>query len=135
MSNGPNDYKSADVSFEEIEDEELAEHLVETFVTDGVSVWDVSHFRIMPNNSVYSAINMQSRLLLVETKEGQSNVLKDLHEDWFVSEIVPVHIEINGRPVLLLTMGINETDMMWTSLAVYDGKEYVFPANNRMKGF
>lgn len=133
ISGGRNRYKTTDVTCENIEDQQLTQNLLERFVEDSVRVRDVSHTRIMPQESVYSSISMHSRLLLVETKEGKSQILKDLKEDWFISDILPLHLEYNGKPILLLTMRINETDMMWTSLAVFDEGEYVFPENNRLE--
>lgn len=135
ISTQKNPYKTVDVTYEEIEDDQLTKTLLETFVRDSMRVWNVLHTRIMPYQSVYSAISMHSRFVLVETNEGQSRILKDLKEDWFISDITPLHLEANGKPILLLTMGINETDMIWTSLAVFSGMEYVFPENNRLKRF
>lgn len=77
---------------------------------------------------------MQSRLLLIETIAGESRILKDLNEDWFIFELTPLHLEASGKPVLLLRMGKNETDWIWTSLAIFSGEEYVFSENNRVSG-
>lgn len=134
ISKGQHPYKTIPVTSEEIEDEQLTKMLLEKFVPGTERVWDVSHTRIMPHHSVYSAISMQSRLLLVETHDGQSRILKDLEEDWFISEITPLHLESNGKPILLLWMGVNETDILWHAVAIYSGKGFVFAEGNRVGG-
>lgn len=58
----------------------------------------------------------------------------DLKEDWFISDMTPLHLESNGKPMLLLSMGVNETDMMWSSVAVFSGEEYGFCEANRIGG-
>lgn len=132
ISKGKHPYRTIPVTHEEIKDEQLTKNLIEIFVPDTVRVWDVSHTHIMPYHSIYSVISMQSRLLLVETHEGQSRILKDLKEDFFISDLQPLHLESNGKPILLLTMGLNETDMMWHSVAVFSGEEFVFTEGNRV---
>lgn len=134
ISRGQHHYKTILVTSEVIEDEQLTRMLLEKFVPGTERVWDVSHTRIMPYHSVYSAISMQSRLLLVETHNGQSRILKDLEEDWFISEITPLHLESNGKPILLLWMGVNETDIMWHAAAIFSGEEFVFADGNRVGG-
>jgi len=133
ISQGPNPYDKVDVSYEAIEDEELTKDVLTTIAADSQRIWRALHMRIMPYDFVYSVISMEARLLLLETNNnGQSRILKDLNEGWFISDMVPLHLESNGKPILLLRMGISETDMMWNSLVVFSGEEYEFVEGNRL---
>lgn len=96
--------------------------------------WNVIHIRTAPDNTTYSGVTYQFKAFLIETSNGQSTILKEIKEDYYIGAILPVHLEINGKPVLLLHMGVNETDMVWTSLAVFSGKTYEFLEGNRLKG-
>lgn len=69
---------------------------------------------------------MQSRLILIETNDGGSRILMDLKEDWFISDMTPLHLESNGKPMLLLSMGVNETDMMWSRWLSFRAKSMGF---------
>ena len=124
-------YETTPVTYQEIKDEQLTRKLIDTFVLDSAKVWKALHTRVAPYESVYSAISMHSRLLLIETTGDQSRILMDLKEDWSISEITPLHLQSNGKPMLLFTMGVNETDMMWSAVAAFSGDAYVFGAGNR----
>ncbi len=132
ISDGAHHYKAIPVAYKEIRDEQLTEKLLEAFAGDDVRVFRTSHISMSPYQSVYSAVSMQSRLLLIETERGESHILMDLKEDWLISDITPLHLESNGKPILLLRMGINETDMMWSAVAVFSGEAYVFAEGNRL---
>ena len=126
ISAGQHNYKAVNMLYENIENEDLTKNILEKFAPDAERVWKVVHTRIVPYRSVYSAISFQSGLFLIETKEGQSRILNAVNENWVISNITPVHLEINGKPILLLTMGVIDTDFIWTSLAIFSGEQYAF---------
>jgi hypothetical protein len=41
-------------------------------------------------------------------------------------KLLPTRLAMNGKPMLLIQMGVNETDMVWTSLAVFTGTRMSF---------
>lgn len=133
ISAGQHKYKAVNMPYENIDNEDLTRDLLDKFAPDAEQVWNVVHMRIMPDGSVYSAISLQSRLLLLETEEGQSRILSTVNEDWVISGITPVHLEINGKPILLLRIGVKDTDFIWSSLAIFSGEQYEFYAHNRLK--
>lgn len=133
ISAGQHKYKAVNMLYENIDNEDLTMDILNKFAPEAEQVWNVVHMRIMPDGSVYSAISLQSRLLLLETEEGQSRILSTVNEDWVISGITPVHLEINGKPILLLRMGVKDTDFIWTSLAIFSGEQYEFYAHNRLK--
>jgi hypothetical protein len=133
ISLGRNPFESVDISYDYFEDEQLTKNLLATFGPGTQRVWHVSHTRVLPYKSIYSAISFESRLLLIETHNGQSRILQDLNNDLSVLAIIPIHLQSNGKPILLLRMVVNETDIMYTGLAIYSGKEYVIMDRNRVE--
>lgn len=132
ISSGRNPFESVAISYETFEDEQLTKQLLATYGRDASQLWHASHTRILPYDAVYSAISFDSRLLLVETQNGQSRVLLDEGQNTSIFELIPTHLQSNGKPILLLKMVVNETDIMWTALAIYSGKEYITVDGNRI---
>lgn len=126
--------KKADLKWESVEDSTLTAHLLDTFHLDSKKVWRVVHRKTSPARHIFSGITFQNQSLLIETSESVSAIVKIVNKDYYIGDIMPVCFEVNGKPVLLLDMGVNETDVRWTSLAVFSGKEYKFARGNRLSG-
>jgi hypothetical protein len=125
--------KKTDLTSVAIDDSVFTKELVQTLGLEP-DTWNSVHVKTKPYNATYSGITCQSKAYLIETYGGKSTILKEINEDYYIGAIVPVHLEINGKPVLLLHMGVNETDMVWTSLAVFSGTTYEFLQGNRLNG-
>lgn len=133
ISSGDITAKSRAITSQAIDDSLFTNELLHTFKLQP-NPWNTVHVKTMPYEAIYSGITFQYKSLLIETHSGKSTILKEINEDYYIGAILPVHLEINGKPVLLLHMGVNETDMVWTSLAVYSGKEYQLLEGNRLRG-
>lgn len=129
----PNNYKLINPSVKEIKDASLTTELFKRFEIDSSKVWITQHLQFFQYNSIYSIIALDRGSYLIETSESKSTILYETRDDYSVMEVSPVHIEINNKPVLLITEGKNETDMIWTALAVYSPKGYEVMSGSRIK--
>lgn len=107
--------------------------LSNTFQFDSVKYWS-DHVKVMPAGMIYSGITLPRAAFLIETAGDVSTIVKQINESYVFVEIIPVHIRVNGKFVLLLYMGVPDSDMVWTSLAVFSGTEYQLLEGNRLGG-
>lgn len=130
---GENNFKSINPAVKEIENANLTAKLYKQFEIDSAKVWVNKHITFPHYNSTYSIISTDQVSYIVETKAGQSEVLHKSESDESVMGILPVHFEVNNKPVLLITEGVNDTDMIWTYLAVYSSQGYQPMHGSRIK--
>ena len=121
-----------EISYQEIVDEILTGSIREVLNVAG-NPWRVKHVRVAPGERIYSSVSYDNGCFLVETVDGQSKIVMEVKDNVSILDLIPVSLEINGRPALLLQMGVNETDMLWSSLAVYSGTEFTFAEGNRFR--
>lgn len=92
-----------------------------------------------PYNSTYSLFafsqeNGETVSYLTELKDGNLRVLYKLREEYAFYGILPVPVEIKGKPVLLLHIILLESDAVDDYVvATYDGAEYRLLENYRIK--
>lgn len=92
--------------------------------------WCLEHVKVDLYNSIYSyysfAGDIGEKSFLLETNQTTKNIstLAEITNDFSIWDLTPVSIEINEKPVLLLWLGVPETDIEWYSPAIYDGSKY-----------
>jgi hypothetical protein len=133
MSAGEHGYQTINPSMREVRNAELSTRLSGMFLTDSAKVQEIKHFEFPHYKGVYSTVVLDRGSYLIETVGDQSTVLYRSKDDETIIEVMPVHLEINGKPVLLITEGVNETDMIWTYLAVHSPTGYQPVIGSRIK--
>jgi hypothetical protein len=118
------DFPARFCSFQELTDERLTSQLLKQFEIDSADVWTFNHQVLQPHNTIFSIIATDAKSLLIETSNNVSHIIFETNADYSIMEVSPIHLEANGKPILLALMGVNETDMIWTSLLVYNSIEY-----------
>src|SRR5688572_11691391 len=125
--------KTISVGYKELTDTNLTAKLFQRFKIDSTKVWEINHLQFLRDNSIWTAIALDQGSFLIETKGNESTILYQSNEDYSIMEVMLVHIEINTKPVLLVTFGKNETDWIWTSLMVYSSKGYEVVNSSRIR--
>lgn len=87
------------------------------------------HRRMEPGGVIYSFASDRQRSYIFDHKT--SEILYARNDMTFL-QIVPVHKERNGRPVFVAVVGQPETDLIWTTLLVFDGREYNSTLHQRL---
>jgi hypothetical protein len=93
----------------------------------------IKHANLRIYNSVYSTLDLDSVCLLLEVHGNEIQVVHESKEDYCISKLLPTHFQINGKPVLITSMSVRNSDVMWTSLAVFTGRRYEFAQRCRVK--
>jgi hypothetical protein len=115
---------------EEISDRNLNDYLLKKLKISRLVDWDMRHYRITPPSSTYSIISSYS----IESNEAYSylttlesddvRILNQEVNNFHFLNILPVPIQINGKPLLLISAGYPSSDVIWDYLAAYNGSAY-----------
>lgn len=125
-------------SAEELADKEYNEHLRRKLQFSASRQWDMRHYKIDPQESVYSVISsyspatseIMSYLTLQENNRVQ--ILNEEQNNFQYLNILPVPVNMNGRPLLLISAGYPSSDVLWDYLAGFDGTGYEAIDYNRI---
>lgn len=122
----------------EVRDEALNLDLIEKLHLDPSLNWEMRHFRMKPENRIFSLISFYS----MDSNEGQSYItsfendeVKILNREvnnYHFLNILPLPIEAHGKPLLLVTAGYPSSDVLWDFLAEFDGAGYEAIDYNRV---
>lgn len=84
------------------------------------------HLDIQPNEQTLTIVSTSS----VRISDGFDKVLYETHDE-IMTDILPIPIESHGRPLLLATFAQPETDVEWSALLRFDGKQYRYCRGSR----
>lgn len=114
-------------SIREVKEPELDRAVIQ-HLNMGTQELTISHYKILPENSVYSAVSSERESYITELKGSDFKVLAERHDDTFFAGILPLPIQVNEKPLLLVEAAVQESDVAWSYLAVFQDSAYV-PAN------
>lgn len=89
----------------------------------------LKHRKLEPGAGVYSFGSEYKSSYIFD--HSTSEILYARADMTFL-QIIPIHKQRNGRPVFLAVVGQPETDLIWTMLLVFDGKEYNSTVHQRL---
>lgn len=126
------------VAAREVEDQKLNEKVMAKMKLDRRLHWDMRHFRSGPRNNIISVISSYS----IETNEGESyltslendevQILNREVNNFHFLNILPLPVEVNGEPLLLISAGYPSSDVLWDYLAGFNGATYEAIDYNRI---
>jgi hypothetical protein len=119
------------IKYEKVRNERLTKMIFDKFGVNEGSRIKQANLRIY--NSRYSTLDLDSTCLLLEMRDDQVEVIHQSKEDYCITKLLPTHFEINGKPVLITSMSVRDSDVMWTSLAVFTGRRYEFAERCRVR--
>ena len=113
-------YKGDEVRFK------IAEHLG----LDPEKMMDEKHYKEIESGEVYSVFRVHENYYIVGTTDEKISLLYKGEPNEVIFDLVIVPKLFNGRPLLLTSCGMDETDMTWNSLLKFNGTEYEVSRNN-----
>ena len=125
-------YQVMPVSIREVKDPELDQSIIQ-HLKPGTQEFSISHYKILPGNVVYSAVSSERESYITELKASNFKILAERHDDTFFSGILPLPIQVNERPLLLVDEAVQESDVAWSYLAVFEDSTYVPVTRGRMR--
>ena len=78
----------------------------------------------------FSGINNENNSYIIQSVDNQFESLKNLKDEYVMWDFIPTPLMVNQMPVLIMEMGVPETDHNWTQIAVFDGTKYELLTNN-----
>jgi hypothetical protein len=117
-------------SCDEIEDEKLNNKLLGKLHIDPFANWDMRHFKINPEKVTYSIVSTykmnseEGQSYLTELRNNEVKVLSQQTDDYHYLNILPLPMQVNNQPLLLISAGYPSSDFLWDYLAAFDGSSY-----------
>jgi hypothetical protein len=127
-----------DFKAEEIEDGKLNEYLLRKLNISRAVEWDMRHYQLAPPETLYSIISSsaepnEARSYLTTVENNEVKMLNEEIDNFHFLNILPVPIQMNGKPLLLISAGYPSSDFIWDYLAAFDGKTYEAIEYNRVQ--
>jgi hypothetical protein len=100
--------------------------------------WDMRHYRIVPSGVVYSIISSHEThtdevMSYLAFNEGNDvRILNEELNNFQFLNILPIPVQMNGKPLLLISAGYPSSDVLWDYLAGFDGNRYEAVDYNRI---
>ncbi len=98
-------------------------------VADPAARLAMIHRKIEPGSSVFTFASDYKNSYIFDHKRSEVVYAR---EDMTFLQVLAVHKQRNNRPVFLAVVGQPETDLIWTMLLIFDGKEYNSTAHQRL---
>ncbi|MEO9870097.1 hypothetical protein [Ekhidna sp.] len=114
---------------EYFEDKTLNQAIKEKVNPGNLRAYDVTHVNLHSYGKTLSAYSCgdyidNHKSYLIETIGDQHEVLFELDDDYTIWDIIPIPIQLNRYPVLLVRLGKPETDFIWYLPVIFDGTKY-----------
>ncbi len=68
--------------------------------------------------------NYENNSYLLESNNGEHKSLKVIQGDYVMWDMILTPLNVHKKPVIIMEMGVPETDNNWTQIAVFNGTEY-----------
>ena len=124
---------SRDLRYTAVENDSLTQVVASQLAITLENIVFALHVHVHSDNAVYSTIASGKEAFLTLLENGRVNVLNHVRDDFYILDIMPLHITRNGKPVLLPTIGVYDTDMIWKSPMVFEKGQYDFMEGSRLK--
>lgn len=80
----------------------------------------------------YHTFNNTAVTYLIEQKEDSVNTLLRFEDEYYIWQLIPTSIIYKNKPILLLWVGLPDTDIEWYTSAVFDGAKYKLSNGSRI---
>jgi len=125
-------------SFEKFESISFSNSVISQAGIKASYIMAKSHLEIQPDNTTYSSISVTTEEFkrtsyLMKSYDSTTEVIMEFSEDYIIDQLFGTPLVLNGRPVLLLQLGIPDTDVTWYLPAYFDGENYVIAEDNAFR--
>ena len=128
----------AALSAEEIEDENLNRDLIRKMNLNPRLTWRMRHFRMAQRAGIYSVISSyqmdsnEGDSYLTSLDGSQVKILNHEVNNFHFLNILPLPVDVNGKPLLLISAGYPSSDVLWDYLAAFNDETYEAVDYNRI---
>jgi hypothetical protein len=108
----------------EVNDNDLDNRIAKRLKSDTLKNWTMQHVRVTPSERIYSIASLENESYLLETAEGKIRILKQVSNDYHFKYILPIPIMVNGKPLMIVSYNVPESDVEGDLLLAYNGNKY-----------
>jgi hypothetical protein len=119
-------------STQELSDIELNQKIIGNLKLKTSGIWVMHHIKVMPSGNVYSTVSDETHSYIVESTSDTSKVLKAETDDYRFDTVFPVPIMVKGKPLLLVSFSVPESDVTGDFVSYYNGTSYEVVNYNRV---
>lgn len=119
---GNSDDDLTKIDFSSYEDQKLKSDLNDFLKLNTDHIWSIGHYRL--DNQVISIVSADTTTYIIETKDNSHKTLYKSKSNEAIHGLTAISKKINGRQILLAECGMPESDMMWTSVLIFNGTQY-----------
>ncbi len=133
----PGEYQTMFMA-EELRDDTFNRFLLRKMDAADTSRWSMRHYRLTPPEAMYSVLSSWSadgnrtRSYLTYFERNKVEILNEEVDNFHYLNILPIPVYMNGKPLLLVSVGYPSSDVLWDYLAGYDGSQYEAINYNRI---
>lgn len=114
--------KLSEIDIVDYDDEELELELISSLNLDVDRVWHHEHYKV--GNLAISTVSADTTAYVVEILNDLQLVLYKSDRSEVIDDMTIIPWYVNGRPIVLTSCSMPETDILWTSVLVFNGSEY-----------
>jgi hypothetical protein len=116
-----------------VKDKILDEKIINDLKLKRESTQVMLHVKLDHSGVVYSIVTVEDKSHIIETNAGHCEIILEQTDGSFFYYLLPVPILVKGKPLLLVTLGMPDTESHGLEyLIAYDGKVYEFLSQNRI---
>lgn len=127
----PEAYKTV-FSNREVKDPTFDRFLINKLDLAADESWSMRHYEISPPGATYSVLSTMGHSYLTYFENNKAAILNEEVDNFQYLNILPIPIQVNGKPLLLISAGYPSSDMLWDYLAAFDGSHYEAVNYNRV---
>lgn len=128
VGNGPDTLQRID--FSPFLDGNLNFQLVDFLQLDLSRDYGIEHYNL--DGKTISTVWVDTTAYIIESNGRSMEVLYKSKSSEHISRVAAISPKINGREILLVEFGMPETDFLWSSVLVFNGKEYEVSTDRRI---
>lgn len=119
------------IAYTQFDDNDLRTRLVDLLQLDNDYIWSLVNYRL--GDKTISVISADTTANIVESNGNTFHVLYKSKTSEIINDLTFISAQINGQYLILTNSGVPETDMMWSSLLLFNGKEYEVSTSQRLQ--
>ena len=113
----------------EIVDSKMDESLKKELDLNRALDWEMRHYRVSSDRifsiaSAYAMASNEAMSYLAVRENDALNVLNTEVDNFHYLNILPIPVNVNGKPLLLISAGYPSSDVLWDYLAAFDSTTY-----------
>lgn len=120
------------IQFDSFKDERLDSELINHLKLTPNNIWIINHYKLN-DEAIFSTVSADTTGFIIKTVDKTHRILYKSKFNETINGLTIISKEINGQPIILTDCGMSETDMLWTSVLIFNGTDYEIIKDHRVR--